>query len=408
MSRRLAAYIRNHTSVHARVLNGVETQLLHAAENQTVLMNTGRPNNQGFADVIQLELDWGPEYLDARNYLVPTAFRRLGLGYVYSTDAWAATLPERARSWLADPTFFDLLARDGHEALYRVRPAFLALSADPHPASFEALRLVVPSTDVYLPPQPDWRNRVRLLRVASVLSHARLLGVIDPQGLHLRTPQPWVVEPLGRQMPEFIVLPLLHEAWQFPPVAWREAWRNAPDRVAVYWRDSALQPKPDAAPPVSVRVSDVLVEAERLLFTTTIDDGAPHQWTGQDWVLVPTDDSPWAIPVVERHKGLPVIDQWFAGQAAAGAGTTTHTYAFDARASSLTVRGSDGTFTTVQASTRTPSSGFWMLAMRLTGREANGTKKAVAIVPVLRFAVSDAATVSSVQVYQAVRGWRSP
>ena len=409
MSSRVATYIRDHTPVDAHVLNGVDAPWLHAAANQIVLMNTGRPNNQGFADAIQLELDWGPEYLDARHYLEPAAFRRLGLVYVYATDAWAAALPARARDWLADPGLFDLLARDGDEAFYRVRPAFLALKTAPHPASFEALRSVPPGTVVYLPPQPDWRNQVRLLRVASVLSHARLVGTVNPQGLHLRTSAPWVVAPLGARAPELVVLPLLHEAWLFPPAAWRQLWRNRLDRVSVYALNDAVDPPPDATPPsVSVRLADVRAAEEGLTFTTTLDDRAPHKWTGQDWVLVPTDASPWAIPVMDRHDGLPVIEQWFAGQAVAGRGTTTHTYVFDARASSLAVRGADGVFTTVEASKRTPSPGAWMLALRLNRRGDPGVQETVFIIPVLRFEVSNAGTVSPPQVYEVSRGWRLP
>ena len=74
------------------------------------------------------------------------------------------------RDWLADPGLFDLLARDGDEAFYRVRPAFLALKTAPgiRPRSRRCGRQLPPGTVVYLPPQPDWRNQVRLLRVASV------------------------------------------------------------------------------------------------------------------------------------------------------------------------------------------------------------------------------------------------
>ena len=409
MSSHLAAYIRDHTAVDARVLNGVDAYWLHAASNQTVLMNTGRPNNQGFTGVVQLELDWGPEYLDARHYLEPAAFRRLGLTYVYATDAWAAALPARARGWLADPGLFDLLARDGDEAFYRVRSAFLALKTAPHPASFEALRSVPPGTVVYLPPQPDWRNQVRLLRVASVLSHARLVGTVNPQGLHLRTSAPWAVAPLGARVPELVVLPLLHGAWLFPPVTWRQVWRNPLDRVSVYALSDAVDPPPDAAPlSVSVRLDDVRAAAEGLTFTATLDARAPHPWTGQDWVLVPTDTSPWAIPVLDRHDGLPVIEQWFAGQAVAGGGTTTHTYVFDARASSLAVRRANGAFTTIEASKRTPSPGAWMLALRLNRRADRGVQETAFIIPVLRIEVSNAGTVSSYQVYDTAQGWRPP
>ena len=409
MSSRLAAYIRNHTAMNARVLTGVDTRWPHAAANLTVLLNTGRPNNLGFAGVNHLSLEWGPDYLDALRYLEPVAFRRLGLAYVYATDAWAAALPSRAREWLADPGLFDLLARDGDEAFYRVRPAFLALKTTRHPGSFEALRATVaPDTGVYLPPQPAWRNQVRLLRVAASLPHARLVGKVNPQRLHLRTSAPWVVVPLGARAPELVVLPLLHEAWLFPPAAWRRLWRNRIGRVSVYALNEAVEPPPDAAPPaVSVRLADVLAAEDRLTFTATLDDRSQHQWSGQDWVLVPADASPWAIPFL-RHDGRPDIEQWFAGQAAAGGGTSTYTYVFDARASSLAVRRANGAFTTIEASKRTPSPGIWMLALRLTRWVDRGVQEPVFIIPVLRFEVSDAGSVSSPQVYEVSHGWRLP
>ena len=407
MSGRLAGYIRDHTAVDARVLNGTDARWLYAPENYAVLMNTGRPNNQGFIGVIQLALDWGPEYLDARLYLEPAAFRRLGLEYVYATDAWAAALPARAQGWLADPGLFDLLARDGDEALYSVRPAFLALEPVPHPTSFEALRAVPPGTVVYLPPQPDWRNQVRLLRAASVLPHAQLVGAINPQGLSLRTLAPWGVVPLGTHMPELAALPLLHEAWQFPPATWRQVWSNPRDRATVYALQETGEPRAAIPPPqVSVEVTDVQAEGERLEFTATLNEGAAQQWTGQDWLLVPTDDSPWAIPVVERHKGLPVIDQWFAGQAAEGGGPTTHTYVFHARASTLAVRDDSGALAAVQASERRPASGVWMLALRLSRWVDRGVQEPAVIIPVLLIDVSGAGTVSY-KVYDTAEGWRS-
>ena len=146
---------------------------------------------------------------------------------------------------------------------------------------------------------------------------------------------------------------------------------------------------------------------EGLTFTTTLDDGSQHQWSGQDWVLVPADASPWAIPFL-RHDGRPDIEQWFAGQAAAGGGTSTHTYVFDAPASSLAVRGANGVFTTVEASKRTPSPGAWMLALRLNRRGDPGVQEPVFIIPVLRFEISNTGTVSSYQVYDTAHGWRPP
>ena len=185
ISDRVAGYIRDHLAVDARVF---------AAGDWTVFLVTGRPNNAGFADVSHRTYRIGAEYLDVRDFLEPAAVRRLGLEYVYATDDWAADLPDRAVRWLADARLFELLIRDGAEALYRVRPAFLDLDVPPHPQSFEALRAVPPSTVVYLAPQARHMDRLLL---ASVLSHTRLLGYVDEQRLHLRTPAPWMVEPLG-------------------------------------------------------------------------------------------------------------------------------------------------------------------------------------------------------------------
>ena len=224
MSRRVAAFIQDHTAAEARVLDPT-TRL-------AVLLHTGRPNNYGFTDTVQLSPQQGPEYLDARHYLEPAALRQLSLSYVYATDDWVASLPDRARRWLADPSLFDLLTRDGDEALYYARPEFLALTTAPHPESFEALRAAVsPATVVYLQPQTRSQLQVDLLRVASSLPQARLVGIVNPERLHLRTPVPWRVEPLGEQALDLVALPTLHEAWLYPPAGWRQIWRNPTGRA---------------------------------------------------------------------------------------------------------------------------------------------------------------------------------
>ena len=114
-----------------------------------------------------------------------------------------------------------------------------------------------------------------------------------------------------------------------------------------------------------------------------------------------------------------------------GGASTAHTYVFDAGASTLAVQGSDGIFSTVQASTRTPapsvwtldlrqrvalesettrpgvlSPGTWMLALRLTRPGDRGVQEIVAIVPVVRFEVLDDGTVTSPQLYETSHGWR--
>ena len=210
--------------------------------------------------------------------------------------------------------------------------------------------------------------------------------------------------PLGTHEPELVALPLLHESWQYPPAGWHEVWRSPPGRVAVYAARPSGEELAKAATPDHLRVSDVRVAEERLAFTATLDARTLSDWSGQDWVLVPIDSSPWGIPALGRD-GQPNIKQWFAGQAVAGGGLTTHSYVFDARASALRVLGADGTYTTVQASDRTPAPGAWMLALRLTRWADKGVQEPALITPVLRIEVSNAGTVSY-QVYEAARGWQ--
>jgi len=181
MSAALAAYIRDHTAVDARVFTP-------KWPFWSVSVATGRPSSAGFLGLTHLVYYQGPTYWDVLNYLEPAAIRRLGIEYIHATDSWIATLPQRSRDWLADSELFELLSRDGVEALFRVRPAFLELDVPRHPESFEALRSIPPTTSVYLAPQTLWLNR---LRIASVLAHTQLLGAIDTEPIHLRSGKPW-------------------------------------------------------------------------------------------------------------------------------------------------------------------------------------------------------------------------
>jgi len=227
MSDRLASYIRDHTLLHARVLT---TEWPYWA----VSLATGRPSHAGFAELSHLIYFTGPEYLDAVSYLEPNAVRRLGIEYIHATDAWAATLPPRAQGWLADPSLFELLARDGAESLYRVRQAFWTLDVEPHPESFEALRSASSSTIVHLAPELGWLDG---LRVASVLSHTRLTGAVDTQPLHLQSPAPWMVQPPGERAPDLVVLPASVKPSTAPTAEWIRIWRN--DDIAAYARASS-------------------------------------------------------------------------------------------------------------------------------------------------------------------------
>ena len=401
ISDRVADHIRDHLAVDARVF---------AARDQHVFYATGRPNNAGFANATNLNYGIGAEYLDVRDFLEPAAVRRLGLEYVYATDDWEADLPDRAARWLADPRLFELLVRDGAEALYRIRPAFLELDVAPHPQTFEALRAVPPSTVVHLAPQVGENER---LLIASVLSHARLLGYVDVQRLHLRSPAPWTVEPLDEQTPDLVVLPASIEPWtrMFPAAGRQPIWQNG--RVAVYAPNGGFAsitppgPAPEALP-VSVRVTSTGLEQGRVTFEATFTEHAPERWTGQDWVVVPVADGPWAIPdrFLDGGRG-PKVARWFAGLISPESAATMHTYQFDAPTSTLAVRSESGTFVPLEASDGKVGAGSWMLALRLQHEWQPNIWREAAFIPVIRFQVSEAGEVSYA-VFDDVHGRALP
>ena len=395
LSDRIAAYIRDRTRVDARVLSTARADMSFA----TISFATGRPNASGFVNHLHILSHAGPEYLDAIRHLEPAAIRRLGLDYIYATDAWVAGLPDRATRWLSHPDLFEPLVRDDAETLYRVRPAFLRLDLEPAPTSFEALRQAVPAgTMVYLP--APFRT-VAGLRVASVLSHTRLIGVLDPFMLHSLTP--WPMEPLGGQVPDLVIVLPQVEPWMFPSAGRRPIWWN--DEIAVYAPDGAIdpimppQPKPEP-PPVSVYVSDVRAADGHVAFTATFDNHAPERWTGQEWVVVAVDASPWAIPTQVNADGRTLRTMaWFAGQTPPTLRTTTQTYRFDILAPSLMVRDDSGAYTTVEGSATTLGAGAWTLAVRLQHQWQSNYWREAAFIPVLQIEVSEAGEVSY-RVYQ--------
>ena len=399
----VADYIRDHTAVDARVL---ATEWPY----WNVFLGTGRPNNAGFADVIYLIYHPGPEYWDARHYLEPAAIRRLGLEYVHATDSWVDLLPARAREWLADPSLFELLYRDGDEAFYRIQPAFLELDVAPHPESFEALRSVPPSTTVYLAPQANWLDR---LRVASVLPHAQLVGAINTLRLHARTPVPWTVAPPGEGVPDLIVLPASVElwTWAFPPSARQPVWRN--EAVAVYAPGGAVAPitPPRVAletPPVAVAIVDAHLGNRRIAFTATFDNQAPERWTGQDWVVVRVDTWPWEIPtaILDRGRG-PATAKWFAGLLSSNSVTSTHSYEFDAAAATLAVRNDRGALVPLDTSEGGLGAGTWVLALRLQHEWRPDQWREAAFIPVMRIEIAEDGQVTY-SVHENVRGESLP
>ncbi len=410
-SDRIAAYIRSHTAANARVFS---------PHPESMTFATGRPNASGFAGLVHLIPVDGPEYRDVLGYLEPAATRRIGFEYFHTTDSWLEGLPDEAVERLNDPTLFELLVRDESERLYRVLPAFLTLDAPPTPGSYEALRQAVPASATVFILRPEEFEVSELCltvtsaafcraltRTAWVLSHARLLGVIDPMALHLRTP--WRAEPLGRHTPDFVIAPAQFSPWMFPPAARPPIWWN--DETAVYALDGTvepiMQPPRDEPFPFSISLSDVRAADGRIAFTATFDDRAPDQWSGQDWIMIATETRPWRLPRQILPDATPPIATWFAGQVGPGSGTTSIAYEFDFQMPGLAVRDEQGLLKPLDSSEAVLGSGNWTLAVRLRHEYKPSYRRDAAIIPVLRIKVSETGEISY-QVHKEAGGGAIP
>ena len=378
-------HIRTYTAVDARILS---------PHPHDMSATTGRPNASGFVGYVHLHPLAGPSFEDAQRYLDPSAVRRLGVAYVHTTDSWISSLPARARQWLDDPRLFELLIRDGADALYRIQSAFLNLEATPMPDSFEALRQAVPaSAVVYLAPAVEPLDSIR---GASVLSHTQLLGTVHPAKPYLFTHIP--ITPLDGHIPDVVVAPLHLAPSAFGPNARQPIWWNA--TMAVYAPNDAVDPlMPPLPHSFDVQIAAVSEDDGRITFTAVFTDRAPERWTGQDWLVAATDASPWAIPREVQsdaitHQGT----AWFAGQATPGLGTLTHVFEFDARATRLAVRNANGDFTIVASSGSELNPGIWTLAVRL-----RQDWQEVAFIPVMKIIVSGTEEIEY-QVYEGMLG----
>lgn len=376
----LAAHIRAHTAVDARILSPWP---------QVVSVTTGRPNASGFLDFLHLLNLEGPEYLDAVHHLDPAALRRLGIDYVHAPDEWTAQLPARALRWLSNLSYFEPMARDGPDAFYRVRPAFVGLETQPTPTSFEALRQAVPAASrVYL--VPGNRETVDELRVASVLSHTQVFGSVWTGQLHPLSL--FSTKPLGPETPDVVVasrslVPAAFDPQHRQPIWWNEA-------VAVYAPQggvASLMRSPMRPPNFSVRLSEATVTGGRVSFTATFSNRAPDQWTGQDWLVTAGDGSPWAFPPAANTAGRlrKPAAQWYAGQLVPGHPTTVFRYRFDPEMVSFAVRGGDGQSVDTPSSGQSLPSGEWTLGLRLRHEW-----REVAFVPVMKVSIGETGQVS--------------
>ncbi|MDE2903424.1 MAG: hypothetical protein OXP73_10405 [Chloroflexota bacterium] len=379
-------YVTDHTGVDERILSPYPAAMSIA---------TGRPNASGFAGLLHLRERTGAAYEDAIRYLEPAAIRRLGFAYVHATDSWVASLPTKAKLRLNDRDLFELVIRDGTDALYRIRTAFLRLDMKPTPQSYEALRQAVPvSAAVYLTKGLQLHDKLHL---AFTLAHARLVETIDASAIHPLGDIP--NEATGAPAPDVVVF--ARDLYLDPgdhgyPVVW---WNSV---AIAYATNPSIAPAidpPPAGTDFAVRLSDFRTDENRVTFTAAFADRAPREWTGQDWLVVEVDDPPWDQPIHRKDDGYTLIGaQWFPGQIGPSGGMEVRRYEYDALAGTLAVRNAAGDLAPVLQSADGLTPGAWVLAVRLRRDYLQA-----AVVPIVKIVVSEAGQVT----YNAYSGERS-
>ena len=384
----IADYIRDETGTATTVFSPHPHEFTAA---------TGRPNASGPVGHLNLLPFEGPEYVDVHRFLEPGAMQRLGFAFVHATDSWIDALPGYARSWLADPSYFTPLIRDGTETLYRIEPAFLRLDSVYAPGSLEAMRQAVPaSTPVYLTPglDPDDSIRYASIRLAMALPHVQLLGDLDLGGVYLLTPLPNPVQPLAGQTADLVVLPARGLAASALAAGKRAPiWWN--DEIAVYAPAGAIARLME--PPqgqFSVALAETRVGDSGIVFRADFTNRAQDLWVGQDWLVTASDGSRWSFPrefeTDARHKG----EQWFAGQVVPANRSVSFSYEFDPVEGRLLVTDASGKPEPVASSGGALGPGVWTLGVRLRQEwhEALFT-------PVMKFVVDESGDVSY-EVYE--------
>ena len=375
LSAEITGYIRDHTSVDSRIFSP------HPSEMSVA---TGRPNASGFIGHLHQEPVPGPEYKDVLHYLEPRAVRRLRYAYIHATNDWIEQLPSHAQRWLADPRLFESLIQSETDALYRTQAAFLQLDAAHVPESFEALRQAIPaSASVLLAPGLRPKHS---LQIAMALSRVQLIGTLDPGGSHLLTALP-ATTALGNQIPDFVTLPVRMAPSAFDPALRRPLWWNR--EVAIYATDGTSTPLMRPPPrDFSIHLSDVRVADGLIAFTATFTDRSTDSWSGQDWVVVATDDSPWRLPYrFGTVEFTSAFVRWFDGQVQPVPETTTHEYfflyEFEPRTGTLALWDGSGYSSLSQAQPQLRP-GNWMLAAR-----PNINREEVGLIPVLQFTLTE-------------------
>ncbi len=385
-SERIAAYIRSQTAIDARVFS---------PHPHSMTVSTGRPNASGFPTLIHLFAITGAEYEDTLRFLEPSAVQRLGFRYLHASDEWVTGLPNRAKQWLQRPDLFELLVREGPDALYRIQPAFLQLTPAPDAQSYEDLRRRVPVGATVHVPTPT--SPLTAIRIASVLPHARILGTLDPHVHYSLTNIP--TEPLAGRLPDIVVverdISFDISTQEFTPIWWNHAavaYATGPGREA------AVDPPPDSESYVTVRLTNVSQQDARISFTAHFANHAPGQWTGQDWLLVRVEETDWQLPSVFESDGYTLVGaRWFGGQLSPSVPETSISYTLDAGTGQLETQDSIGGYAALPTSGDNLEPADYVLVVRLQREYLQA-----AVVPVLKVTITERGRVSFT-VYEGER-----
>ena len=134
-------------------------------------------------------------------------------------------------------------------------------------------------------------------------------------------------------------------------------------------------------------IADADVVNGRLGFTASLSDTSGEGWTGQDWLVVPADASPWALP---RIRPTDPAAQWFAGQASPRPGSIAHRFEYDPQSVTLSLLDAQpDAVQTVPSSGDRLEPGVWILAVRLRSEY-----QLAAFVPVVKVVISEAGDVT--------------
>ena len=368
----IAIFIREELSRDAAILSPAPSELSIA---------TGMPAPYGFLELTQYVGLRGPDYRDAIRFLDPEAVKRLGVDYLHATPDWVDSLPDRSQSRVENPEYFEPWLQTEAGALYRIRPEFNRLEVKPEAESFEMLRaLVGREAAVYVSEALHLLDR---LSVAAALANATLFGDLgDPA--HIRGDVGLTA--YDGQDFDYLVLPSSLAPTGLPSERRNAVWSGSSmSMYAISGAEIGIRTQPSA--PLTLHVEESRAPGSGFGFVATFEVGVTSGWTGQDWVLLRSDRTPWALPVLHGPGSAPV--HWYGGQANPRLRTLRVEYDFDALAGSLTWSIGGGETRSAESSTRELSEGSYVFAARLTFEG-----RVQAIVPVLTIQVSPERTLA--------------